>query len=106
MEKKQTDTTVAHALRSTLISPNESDINYEAANVVDGLFAVSRSVRGVALAIFPDALPAADPTGGHVASLSEAVMGITNGLVRVADALQQIAQAINDHDPAGSSHRQ
>jgi hypothetical protein len=34
---------VATALRATLISPNEFDTNGEAANVVDGLFAIARA---------------------------------------------------------------
>lgn len=38
----------AHALRDTLISPNESDANLEFANVVDGLFAVARAIRWAA----------------------------------------------------------
>ena len=36
---------VPAALRDTLISPNESDSNFEAANVVDGLFAIARSIN-------------------------------------------------------------
>jgi hypothetical protein len=44
-------TTVANALRETLISPNESDSNLEPANVVDGLFAIARALVAVAQAI-------------------------------------------------------
>ena len=39
---------LAEAIRSTLISPNESDQNFEAANVVDGLFAIARAIDGLA----------------------------------------------------------
>jgi len=42
---------VAKAIRETLISPNESDRNFEAANVVDGLFAIARALMAVAKAI-------------------------------------------------------
>jgi hypothetical protein len=42
---------IAAALRETLISPNESDQNLEAANVVDGLFAVARSLQSIADAL-------------------------------------------------------
>lgn len=42
---------VANALREVFISPNESDRNFESANVVDGLFAISRSIRRVADAL-------------------------------------------------------
>jgi len=41
----------AEAIRATLISPNESDRNLEAANVVDGLFAIARALERVADAI-------------------------------------------------------
>ena len=43
--------TMAQAIRATLESPNESDSNFENANVVDGLFAISRSIRHLAAAI-------------------------------------------------------
>jgi hypothetical protein len=39
---------LASALRETLISPNEGDRNGESANVVDGLFAISRALDRVA----------------------------------------------------------
>lgn len=42
---------IAAALRDTLRSPNESDSNGEAANVVDGLFAISRALHRLAKAI-------------------------------------------------------
>jgi hypothetical protein len=42
---------VAKAIRKTLISPNESDRNFEAANVVDGLFAIARALHDLADAV-------------------------------------------------------
>jgi hypothetical protein len=36
---------LAAALHATLISPNEHDSNSEAANVVDGLFAIARAIE-------------------------------------------------------------
>jgi hypothetical protein len=42
---------IAEALRATLISPNESDSNGEAANMVDGLYAVARSIYDLADAV-------------------------------------------------------
>lgn len=35
---------IGKALLDTLISPNESDRNWEAANVVDGLFFIGRAI--------------------------------------------------------------
>ncbi len=39
------------AILETLISPNESDRNGEQANVVDGLFAIARSLGAVAASL-------------------------------------------------------
>lgn len=46
MEKKIIETidNIAKALDASLTSPNEMDSNGEVANVVDGLFAISRSI--------------------------------------------------------------
>lgn len=43
--------------------------------------------------------PGHDATGGTVDSLTEAVMGITGGLVRIADAMNNVADAIRDSRP-------
>lgn len=43
--------TTGDALRACLISPNESDSNFEAANVVDGLYSIARALSAVATAI-------------------------------------------------------
>jgi hypothetical protein len=42
---------IAAALREVLVSPNESDRNLEAANIVDGLFAIARALERVAQSI-------------------------------------------------------
>lgn len=39
------------AIRDTLTSQNEFDSNGESANVVDGLYSISRSLRAVAAAL-------------------------------------------------------
>ena len=39
---------LADAIRDTLISPNEPDVNLEPANVVDGLFFIGRAIKQVA----------------------------------------------------------
>ena len=39
---------LADAIRDTLISPNETDVNLESANVVDGLFFIGRAIQQVA----------------------------------------------------------
>lgn len=47
-DNMKVDNQLAEALRATLISPNEQDRNLEAANVVDGLFAIARAVDRLA----------------------------------------------------------
>ena len=42
-----------------------------------------------------DALPGTDATGGHVASLTEAVMGHTKAVMAVAEALTGISDSID-----------
>jgi hypothetical protein len=39
---------LATALAEVFVSPNESDANYEPANVVDGLFAIARAIHRLA----------------------------------------------------------
>jgi hypothetical protein len=85
------------ALHAVFVSPNECDSNCEAANLVDGLFAAARSARAVALAITPAAAPGHDESGGTVISLTEAVMGITAGLHRIAEAVGDLADAVREH---------
>jgi hypothetical protein len=67
-------------------------------NVVDAISEIPRSLSEIARAITPDAVPGHDETGGTVASLTEAVMGVTAGLCRIAEALESVAEAIRDHD--------
>ncbi len=50
----------------------------------------------IAKAITADASPGKDCLGGTVSSLTEAVMGITAGLCKVAHALSDIAEAIRE----------
>lgn len=40
------------------------------------------------------AAPGRDATGGHVECLTEAVMGVTAGLVKIAEAISDLAEAV------------
>jgi hypothetical protein len=60
--------------------------------VIDNL---ADSTNRIAKAITADAAPGRDVTGGTVASLTEAVMGITSGLVQIAEAIKSLADAVN-----------
>jgi len=48
-----------------------------------------RALNKLGYAITPDAFPGHDEAGGTVASLTEAVMGITAGLFAVAEAIRE-----------------
>lgn len=93
----RTNDTLASAIRETLISSNVCDSNLEPANVVDALANIANAGFAIRTAITPRAHPGRDETDGHVESLTEAVMGITAGLVRIADALSDLASAVREH---------
>lgn len=61
LNKKSTENMIAQAIGSCLISPNESDSNLEAANVVDGLFFIGRALHRIADAI--EAIREREPAG-------------------------------------------
>jgi hypothetical protein len=96
----------AQAILHTLQSPNVADTNLEPANVVDVGYFVSRSILRLATAITPDASAGRDNAGGCVTSLTEATMGITGGLMAIADAINRLASAVETNDqPAESIYR-
>ncbi len=55
---------------------------------------IETGLTRIAHAITPNAAPGHDETGGTVASLTEAVMGVTAGLCRIAVAIEQHAAAV------------
>ena len=88
----------ADAIIRTLESPNVSDTNLENANVVDVIAALASATRRVADAITPIAVPAQDASGGSVASLTEAAIGITGGLHQIANAIRECTEAMRDRN--------
>ena len=59
--------------------------------------AMRYAITTIANAITPRGVAGGkDATGGHVESLTEAVIGMTAGLCRIADALESIADAIRE----------
>jgi len=65
-------------------------------NVVTALTEVAYNANRIAKAITPqDASAGYDATGGTITSLTEAVMGITGGLVQIANAIQSLAESVN-----------
>jgi hypothetical protein len=87
----------ASAIRATLSSPNVTDSNLEAANVVDVIDNLAHSVRRVANAITPLGASGTDASGGNVSTLTEAVMGVTAGLHAIAEAIGGLASAVREH---------
>jgi len=51
MTNEQAISAIRHALENCFVSPNETDSNLENANVVDGLFAISRSIYALTEAL-------------------------------------------------------
>lgn len=59
--------------------------------------AMREGLRLVANAITPvGSLAGEDATGGRVASLTEAVMGMTKAMVQIADAIDHLAEAVSE----------
>lgn len=56
------------------------------------------AVRRLGAAITPNVIGCSDATGGHVESLTEAVIGMTAGLCRIADAIESLAEAVREHE--------
>jgi hypothetical protein len=57
--------------------------------------AILTGLRSIDHAISADAGPGTDATGGSVNSLTEAAMGITAGLVKVADAINDLSVTLD-----------
>lgn len=57
---------------------------------------VMGAVKRVADAIAAPAGPGTDACGGAVESLTESVMGVTAGLVRIAEAIESLADAVRE----------
>ena len=88
----------ADAICRTLESPNVADSNLEPANVVDVIERLARCTAKVANAITPNnAVGGPDANGSHVESLTEAVMGVTASLLRIADSISELADAVRNH---------
>ena len=54
------------------------------------------SIKRLGEAITPNVVGSSDRSGGHVESLTEAVMGITAGLFRIAESIDGLSEAIQE----------
>lgn len=58
---------------------------------------ISDAIRALARAVTPPgAMGSTDAAGTYAESLTEAVMGVTAGLVKIADALEMIAEEMRE----------
>ena len=58
--------------------------------LADGVFALRSTVYPTGV------LHGTDAAGGHIESLTESVMGVTSGLFRIAEAIDNLAEAVRD----------
>ncbi len=58
--------------------------------------AIQSGLTSVAFSITANAVSGEDATGGHVASLTEAVMGMTAALVQISDAINNVSVSIDE----------
>ena len=83
-------TSAADAIKETLVSPNCSDFNGEAANVVDGLYQVSSAIRFAAKHLGKE--EASSPQG----AIEYLAGSIQDGTTQIADAINNLADAVRD----------
>lgn len=58
---------------------------------------LANGIYRLASAITPNVAGSKDATGVHVESLTEAGMGVTSGLMAIANAIQNLADAVREH---------
>lgn len=66
----------------------------EGRSLVGAVEQLAESAKRIGNAITPNICGNNDATGGHVESLTEAVMGMTSGMIRIADAIESLAEAV------------
>jgi len=64
------------------------------ANVVEVLAYIAASAENVAKAITPNAAPGTGANNGHISSLTEAVMDASHSLNNIANAIDNLADAV------------
>jgi hypothetical protein len=69
------------------MKPSDTDKIVESVNYL---------ARSIGDAITAHGAPGHDEAGGTVASLTEAVMGVTAGLCKIASAIEHLAEAVED----------
>ena len=71
----------------------DSDYDDDVGNALaDGFVKLARAITPLS------ALAGTDAAGGRVESLTEAVMGVTAGLVQIAEAISDLAASVRERD--------
>lgn len=90
---------VSNSIEMSFLSEDVRNTMGNGANVVDVLHELAHQTNKVARAIYPfETAGADDATGGHVRSLTEAVMGVTAGLCQIASAIEILAKAVRNRE--------
>lgn len=90
-------TPIADAIADTLVSTNESDRNGECANIVDAVFALSRSIQcGLKWLGTGDAGTTMGALEAHAVLLKETGDRMASGLESIADSISDLADAIRE----------
>lgn len=93
------DNVLSDAIRDSLISNDVPSVSYGSANIVDVMAFIGGRISKLAEAITPQCAGNSDAYGGHVESLTEAVMGVTGGLCSIAEAIESLADAVSSLKP-------
>ena len=88
--------TAAQAIRDGLASTALYNRQGDHANIVDVAADVSTGVTRIADAITPRSSCGIDASQRYISSLTEAVMGTTAGLFAIANAIDNLAQAVRE----------
>lgn len=88
---------VGENIAAAIVSPDVDRDDYEAIDLVGAVDGMAKSMKRIADAITPNICGGKDETGGHVESLTEAVMGVTAGLCKIAEAISELASAVREH---------
>ena len=82
-----------------------NDFESYAEELAEAMNSMAKRTGDIANAIYPlgSAIGGHDANGGYVTSLTEAVMGVSAGLVKIASAIDGLASAIEDKNDIGDS---
>lgn len=97
MEKRSGYEVLAGTLTDIFESPREFTQGGDPANIADMFGGLVHATHRISTAISDEASPGTDETGGRVGCVVEAMMGMTAGLCRIAQAIGELAEAVREH---------